>query len=346
MKLKTKTHLAYSCFWKAKILLMLFIVNQIDAQDLHYSQFYNSPLNLNPAQTGVFNGSQRYNASIRDQWRWVPVPWFTFSGAYDMNFLPIESKNFYGLGINFNYDKQGDSRLVLAALNISGSITRELNKSNFISLGALVGGARRGFNLKDLTWDRQWNGDAFDPALGSGEVFDLQAVTFVETGAGINYRLQKSSRTKIDLGIGALHLYQPKTNFYNVENKRLPLHLTFSAQGSLKLANHFDLLINGMHQIQAKYMETLAGGLIRSYVSRKRGKELTVDLGLGYRTSGSFFPTVAFGFSNWYISGSYDIDRTQFNQVLSNNRGGPEIHLRYIHKNVRPLGIRKVCPIY
>ncbi|HMP29635.1 MAG TPA: hypothetical protein PKD85_08540, partial [Saprospiraceae bacterium] len=173
-----------------------------------------------------------------------------------------------------------------------------------------------------------------------------QAVNFVETGLGINYRLQKHSRTKVDLGVGALHLYQPKANFYNVENKRLPLHLTFSGQGSLQLANNFDLLINGMHQLQSKYNETLVSGLLRTYVSRKRGKELTVDLGMGYRTSGSYFPTLALGFSNWYISGSYDIDRTQFNQALSNNRGGPEIHLRYIHKNVRPLGTRKVCPIY
>jgi type IX secretion system PorP/SprF family membrane protein len=283
---------------------------------------------------------------VRDQWRFVPVPWFTFSGAYDRNFLPVESKNFYGLGINFNYDKQGDSRLILASLNIAGSITRELNKSNLISFGALVGGARRGFNTEDLTWDRQWNGDAFDPNLGSGEIFDLQAVTFVETGLGVNYRLQKHSRTKVDLGVGVLHLYRPEANFYNTETKRLPTHFTFSGQGSLQLANNFDLLVNGMHQLQSKYTETLFSGLIRSYVSRKRGKELTVDLGMGYRTSGSYFPTLALGFSNWYISGSYDIDRTQFNQALSNNRGGPEIHLRYIYKNVRSLGVRKVCPIY
>ena len=346
MKLKMTPHFSLSNLIKSKVVMMLLIVNQLNAQDLHYSQFYNSPLNLNPSHTGVFNGSHRYNATIRDQWRWVPVPWFTFSGAYDMNFLPVESKNFYGLGINFNYDKQGDSRLVLAALNISGSITRELNKSNLISFGALVGGARRGFNLENLTWDRQWTGDAFDPTLGSGEIFDLQAVTFVETGVGVNYRLQKSSRTKIDIGAGALHLYQPKTNFYNIDNKRLPMHLTFSALGSLQLGSHFDLLVNGMHQIQAKYNETLISGLFRSYVSRKRGKELSLDLGAGYRTSGSIFPTIALGFSNWYVSGSYDIDRTGFNQALSSNRGGPEIHLRYIHKNVRPLGVRKVCPIY
>jgi type IX secretion system PorP/SprF family membrane protein len=346
MELKTKAYYRTIYMKYFVFINLLLSVNQIYSQDLHYSQFYNSPLNINPALTGIFNGSHRYNASVRDQWRFVPVPWFTFSGAYDRNFLPLESKNMYGLGVNLNYDKQGDSRLVLASLNISGSITRELNKSNLISLGVLVGAARRGFNTNDLTWDRQWNGDAFDPNLGSGETFNLQAVNFVETGAGINYRLQKHSRTKVDIGLGALHLYQPLANFYNVEDQRLPLHLTISALGSLQLGKNFDFLAYGMHQIQSKYNETLVNGLLRSYVSRKRGKELTVDFGVGYRTNGSLFPTLALGFSNWYISGSYDIDRTQFNQALSNNRGGPEIHLRYIYKNVRPLTIRKVCPIY
>jgi type IX secretion system PorP/SprF family membrane protein len=326
--------------------MTLFIGCQMIAQDLHYSQFYNSPLNLNPALTGVFNGSHRYNLSWRDQWRFVPVPWQTFSGAWDRNFLPLESKNFYGLGVNFNYDRQGDSRLQLAALNISGSVTREINASNFISFGLLVGGARRGFNTKDLTWDKQWNGDTFNPNLTSGERFDLDALTFIETGAGINYRLQKSTRTKIDLGVGVLHLYQPLARFYRTESKRLPTHLTFNAQGSLKLTNSLDLMINGMQQVQSKYRETLVTGLLRAYVNQKRGKELTFDFGIGHRTSGSWFPTLALGFGNWYVSGSYDVDRTRFNQTVDNNRGGPEIHIRYIHKNVRPLGIRKVCPIY
>jgi type IX secretion system PorP/SprF family membrane protein len=326
--------------------LTFMAVYQAIAQDLHYSQFYNSPLNLNPAQTGVFNGSHRYNLSWRDQWRFVPVPWQTFSVSWDKNFLPLENKNFYGLGINFNYDRQGDSRLQLAALNISGSITRELNKSNLLSLGALLGGASRGFNTKDLTWDKQWNGDVFNPNAASGEQFDLDAMIFLETGLGINYRVQKSTRTKLDVGISALHLYQPKTNFYKTESKRLPTHFILNLQGSVKLANQIDLLAHGMHQIQAKYQETLLGGLLRIYVSQKRGKEITFDAGIGHRTSGSWYPTVALGFGNWYVSGSYDIDRTRFNQVLSSNRGGPEIHLRYIHKNVRPLGARKVCPIY
>ena len=65
------------------LISVFFIMSKIQGQDLHYSQFYNSPQNINPALTGVFNVDHRYMVSMRDQWRFVPVPWFTMSGAYD-----------------------------------------------------------------------------------------------------------------------------------------------------------------------------------------------------------------------------------------------------------------------
>ena len=337
-KFYTKTHLL--------TILLIWIGINVFGQDLHYSQFYNSPQNLNPALTGIFNGSQRYNASLRDQWRFVPVPWFTFSGAYDANILPVNKDYFYGWGINFNYDKQGDSRLVLAGLNLSGSITKELDKHNLISGGLMLGFSRRGFNTTDLTWDKQWDGDKFTQGSASGENFDLDAVTFLETGLGANYRWQKSERTKIDAGIGAFHILQPTTSFYNTPGKKLPMHLTLSAMGNFKVVNALDLQFHVMQQLQLTYRETLFGGLAKLYINQKRGNETQVHVGLGYRTTGSFIPTIALQFRQWYAGFSFDVDNTTINNVLSSKRGGPEIHVRYIIQKVRPLSQRKACPIY
>lgn len=334
----TKTHLVQ--------IILLFMGLTASAQDLHYSQFYNSPQNLNPALTGIFNGSQRYNLSVRDQWRFVPVPWFTFSGAFDKNILPVGKTHFYGWGINFNYDKQGDSRLVLAGLNLSGSISKELNPRNIITGGATLGFARRGFNTSDLTWDKQWDGRAFNGGLDPGESFDLDAVTFLETALGANYRWQKNARTKIDFGIGAFHLLQPKTTFYNTPEKKLPTHMTFTLKGNFKLAKALDLQLHGLHQLQSAYNESLMGFLAKIYVNQKRGKETQLHVGGGYRTAGSIIPTVALQWNQWYASFSYDIDNTKINNAINSKRGGPEIHVTYIFNKVRPLEERKTCPIY
>ena len=93
------------------LILGLFFISlvKINAQDLHYSQFYNSQQNINPALTGIFKGDHRFTLSMRDQWRFVPVPWFTLSGSYDRQYyFPKNDKHFLGLGAFFNHDRQGD----------------------------------------------------------------------------------------------------------------------------------------------------------------------------------------------------------------------------------------------
>ena len=98
------------------------------AQDLHYSQFYNSPLNTNPALIGIFNGDQRFNLSYRNQWKFVPVTWTTFSLAYDRKYYLEDDKHFFRFWGNLNYDRQGDSKLTLTGINVGASYTRKLTK--------------------------------------------------------------------------------------------------------------------------------------------------------------------------------------------------------------------------
>ncbi len=316
------------------------------AQDLHYSQFYNSPLNLNPSHVGLFNGDKRFNLSFRDQWRFVPVAWTTFSLAYDFKHYLKSDNNFLGFGANLNYDRQGDSKLTLTGLNVGASYNRVINPKNLLSGGLMIGLNGRGYNATNLTWDKQWNGVAFNSSLGSGENFDVRRVLLFELATGLNYRYQVSERTKVDAGIGAYHLHQPSTTFYDVPKESLPLHMTYSLIGSVQLMKSLDLQVTGMYQAQEEYNETLIGALAKIYVNHKRGKETQFHVGLGYRTAGSLIPTFAVQYNEWYGSFSYDLDNNGFNDITTVRRGGPEFHLRYIIKKVQALNTRKNCPIY
>jgi len=318
-----------------------------NAQDLHYSQFYNSPLNINPALTGIFNGDHRITGSLRDQWRFVPVPWFTFSGAYDQKLhIGVTEKSFWSAGVNFNYDSQGDSRINLATLNLSGSYNRIINKSNVITGGLLLGYSTRGFSETDLTWDKQWNGDTFDASSGSGENFDATRVSFLETAAGVNYRWQQSNRTKVDLGVGVFHLIEPSVSYYNGDSEKLPRRINVMGVGNIQLLDAIDLQMHGLYQLQEEYDELVIGALGKFYLNQSRGKETQVHLGVGYRTSGSVIPTFAIDYRGVYVSFSYDIDATNFNDLADSSRGGPEFHVRYIIKHVKQMKKFKVCPIY
>lgn len=329
--------------------LLFFCANfKLFAQDLHYSQFYNTPQIINPGLTGIFNGDHRFITSLRDQWRFVPVPWFTFSGAYDRQFYSKKTqKYFLGAGAIFNYDRQGDSHLNLSSLNLSGAYHRILAPRHIVSGGIQLGIATRGFDTRALTWDKQWNGDAFDPTSASFENFkNLERVVFVESGLGLNYRYQVHSRTFAEAGISGLHLLPEKTAFYSKDGIKIPIRSTYNILANMQVMQKLDLQGHILHQIQDKYNETIIGGLAKIYLSQRRGKEYQLHLGLGYRTSGSYFPTVAFQINQYFASISYDIDTNEFNDILRNNSGGPEIHFRYIIANVRPLNKFKNCPIY
>ncbi len=301
---------------------------------------------MNPANAGIFNGDLRFNLSMRDQWRSVPVPWFTFSGAFDKKFYPKKSDNsFYALGFNYNYDRQGDSKLNLNSINLAGSYSRILNQQNVLTVGLLVGYSIRGFNPDALTWDSQWNGQQFVGTRPTNENFNIESVGFLETGMGLNYRWQKTERTKLDIGAGAFHLIEPEANFLGTDDTKLPRRFSLNAVGNVQLLDELDIQLNALGQWQGPYQEQLFSGLAKIYLSQKRGRETQLHLGLGYRTAGFLIPKIALQLNNLYIGASYDIDMTEFSQIHDNN-GGPEVHLTYIITNVKPLKFFKICPIF
>ncbi|HRJ35295.1 MAG TPA: type IX secretion system membrane protein PorP/SprF, partial [Flavobacteriales bacterium] len=91
-------------FPKAHILFFLLVLPFTNgkAQDIHFSQFDLSPINLNPGNTGLFDGTYRFAGNFRNQWRSVTVPYSTFSLSADANNF-LEKKGL-GAGIRINHD--------------------------------------------------------------------------------------------------------------------------------------------------------------------------------------------------------------------------------------------------
>jgi type IX secretion system PorP/SprF family membrane protein len=322
-------------------------MNHLQGQDIHYSQFYHSALNINPALTGIFHGDLRFSGNFRDQWRSVPVPYTTFTGAFDMKLYPRRSdKGFFGIGAVFNYDLMGTPSLNTLHLGLSGSYTYLINSNNLISAGVQLGGAQRSFKTNDLTWDRQWNGFEYDPNISSGETFDNLSILFADISLGLNYRIQgNDERSKIDLGAGYFHVNRPKQNFNENIPSQLPSRFAFHGLGALKLANSFDLLLNGIYQLQGSSSEIVAGAGTKIYLNQQRGKELALVLGVNWRVQDAVIPTIEFHYKTWHAGFSYDLNYSNFN-VATSRRGGPEFSISYRILKVKPLKVFKTCPIY
>jgi len=342
------------------ILLSLFGF-QMNAQDIHFSQFGNSPLNISPALTGMFGGDYRFTGNYRSQWNTVPVSYLTFSGAVDTKIDKYCSNHDqWGLGLIFNYDVAGDSELHKAQLGLSGSYTHRVNTNNFLSAGLLFSGYQRGFNTENLRWDNQFEGRWYDPNIQSIENFKNTSITYADFSIGVNWHYQKptryvdwnpNNRTKLDIGAAMFHVNEPNKSFWEDADVVLERRLALYGMGIFRLVDELDLTLQAMHQRQGPHQETVLGFGGKIHLEQGRARQLSLLLGLNFRLPDSntkfdaLIPTIEVMYNAWRVGLSYDINMSMFD-VATDRFGGPELALQYIFVKPRLDNFKNCNPIY
>lgn len=317
------------------------------AQDLHFSQFYHNPLNLNPALTGVFAGDQRFAGAYRSQWASVPIPYLTFSASYDQKFtLPGMRNGRFGGGLLFNYDRAGDAGLNWMQIGLNLSYTQKLSDNLFLTAGAQAQAGQRAFSPQQLYFDEQFNGDIFDPGLPNFESFIQTAASYLDFSAGINGLYQSSeSRSAVHVGAAYRHINRPGIHFYSNSSLRLaPLASTYLI-AALQVAPAVDWTFASAAQFQGPYREFVSGTGVRYFLAQEPGRSLALGAGAAYRLNDALIAHFELFVQNWRFGLSYDINTSPF-RVATVRNGGPEITLQYIIHKVQAPEIFKACPIF
>ncbi|MEM6319808.1 MAG: PorP/SprF family type IX secretion system membrane protein, partial [Bacteroidota bacterium] len=326
--------------------LLLLSLSSLRAQDVHFSQYWNNPIDLNPALAGVAREDTRVFAAYKSQWSSVPVGYTTFSGAMDTKWESISNrKGYFGVGAIFTHDEAGDGDWSLNNLGGMISYTKQLGKGIFGGIGTQIGIGHRSFKLLNLTFDEQFNGEFFDPTLDNGEQFTDTETVFIDMGVGFNLHLQNDDqRTKLDVGVGLHHLNTPAQNFYSTSTIDLPMRKDFYAMGVLKITQQFDVLGNALLRFQDEYREIVLGSALRIHLNTKPTKELAFDIGANLRTGDAVLPYVGLLYHQWRFGFVYDINTSPFS-AATNSNGGPEFVATYTFTKPRALG-SKLCPLF
>src|SRR5438552_9727102 len=106
------------------ILFGLLLLKGAIAQDLHFSQFFNSPLTTNPANTGFIpDADYRIGANYRNQWSTImSVPYKTMSIWGDAQvFRDRIETGWLGLGGVILRDVAGSGRLTSTKIYASAA---------------------------------------------------------------------------------------------------------------------------------------------------------------------------------------------------------------------------------
>src|SRR6187551_1860172 len=119
------------------IIALVLLKTKLSAQDPHFSQFFASPLTLNPALTGKFDGVLRVAGNYRDQWPAISKAFITSTVSVDGNILSgkLPSTDSWGLGIMGMTDRTANGILTSNYLAISTSYHKGLDEDGMHQIG-------------------------------------------------------------------------------------------------------------------------------------------------------------------------------------------------------------------
>lgn len=338
----------YQLVWRTWMTACLVLsIASLQAQDTHFSQYYNAPLTISPGQVGAFDADLRFIGNYRNQWYSAQSPFTTFNASFDQKLFNDQMEaGYWSLGGNFSHDYAGDANLSNSSVDLMGTYTKALDKENFLTGGISVGLAHRNFEPTALTFDNQWNGDVFDPNLGINENFVNTSKTFIDFGVGVNWMgVREDKRTTMLAGVALYHVTTPDQSFNDPVKSPLDRRLSLYIAPVIEIADKWDLVLHGTGQVQGGYLEVLAGGAGRVHLNQDRGHELAVQLGFGGRFNAigdALIPSAELHWKSWVVGLSYDINISDFT-VATNSFGGPEIAVRYIIRKVKPMQTFKIC---
>ena len=337
---------------KIKILLLIACSMQLgaslQAQDLHFSQFFNSPLITNPANTGFIpDADYRLGVNYRNQWSSVmSVPYKTMSAFGDAQFFRDRLENgWVGLGGVILNDKAGTGGLASTKVYASAAYHQMLGLSSLLSAGFNIGWANKHINESKLKFPDQFDGKFFDSKLPTSVSFTNNYVSYMDMHVGMNYAYFPDENVYINAGYSIQHVNRPKETFFgdNSVFGRIPMRHTGFVNGIFKLNDRVIVNPNAYFTTQAKATD-LVFGLNANYNLSQFGEQQLIA-GVYYRLGDAIVPMVGFEVAKIQFTFSYDVTLSALSKY-NGYRGALEFSI--IKKGFYPDNVDRssICPTF
>jgi len=340
-------------YLKSLVLILVFLAGcTLNAQDLHFSQFNETPALVNPALTGA-EAPIKVSLINKDQWKTVTTAFKTYGanvegriaigGKRKSRSTVSKQKVFSGInaGLSFFSDKTGDGALTNNRINLSLSTFITVYKGHFISVGLQNSYCQRKLNAGNFIFPDQYNGAIYDPNYATRETFATQSYWYSDAGAGLMYSYDRDEKSfdieklfRAHLGFGMYHILQPKDQFIFPDQKS---YYKYVIHGDLVKSlgkTHVAVAPSFMVQMQGSSREIIFGALVKHSIkgnSKYTGKNRRSSLGYGayYRTDDAvIFSGMLELAERFAIILGYDINISSLKSA-SSRRGGFEIGLKY-----------------
>jgi type IX secretion system PorP/SprF family membrane protein len=316
------------------------------AQDANFSQFFASPLTLNPALTGKFDGLYRVAGNYRNQWPTFNNAFTTATISFDIDVLKnrLPEIDQFGIGLLGFTDKSGNGILQDNYAGLSVAYHKGLDEDGMHQFGA---GFQATFVNKRLDVTKVTFEDQLTPFGFTGvtsEVFDNNQVNvkYFDLNAGVLYNGSTNGYNNFYLGASMYHINRPKETFQGGQYY-LSSRLTLQAGGKIPVGPYNYLHVSANHSMQAKAHNTMIGAAYALNLNGDIDNPINLYVGSWYRFQDAIIPYIGLEFGEFHIGTTYDVNTSSL-KPGSNMRGGMEISLIYIKKPVDPYAKKLNCP--
>jgi len=292
------------------LLFSVFLIENINAQDAQFTQFYANPLYLNPAFAGTAR-CPRFCVNYRNEWPGLNKTYITTSASYDQHIDALSG----GIGLLVVQDRAGNGTLVTTDASLMYSYHLKITREFSINFGL-----QGTYHQKTLDWTKLTFGDMIDRRRGfvynSNEnpgQFPNQTVRNVDVSAGI---LGYSKR--YFFGVAVNHINQPQEGFIG-NNSPLPMKITVHVGANIPLAKGGETYIspNILYQYQGQFQQLNIG----MYFVKG-----SIVAGLWYRNQDAMIALIGFQTAHFKVGYSYDVTVSKLSSVSA---GSHEISAQF-----------------
>ena len=320
----------------------LLASQMLKAQDPHFSQFFASPLTLNPAFTGKFSGLWRLAANHRDQWPSIPKAYVTTSASIDFPILKskVPDKDVFGVGISGLTDASANNILKLNYGSLSMSYHKALDENGYSTIGAGFQATYSSLSLDrgKLTFSDMLTQNGFTGP--TNEQISISNQSYFDINAGLLYSGSTNGQNNFYLGASMYHINRPKVGFQD-KNWFLSGRISAHAGGSFPVSDMVTIHASAIYQTQNKASETTLGAAIAANLSEDAEKPSAIYIGSWVRLNDAIIPYIGLEFGGLRIGASYDFNISNLKAATA-SRGGSEFSIIFIKRPADYQGIP--CP--
>jgi type IX secretion system PorP/SprF family membrane protein len=291
--------------------VVIAFMSVIKAQDPHFSQYFSSPMTINPSLIGKDVEDWRLTSTLRRQWWGATVaPYNTYTASIDKRIaMSSTGDNQLGIGMMAFSDESNNGLLKDTYLSLGAAYNMTLDGTGQHHLGAglTANYAGRLVDPSKFEFQSQFGSMGFQRSVPSNDPVTIQSYHYLEVNAGLNYSYD-SKKWGCNLGAAVFHASRPKGGVYL--NSTYTIDARYSIQGGLyfNLVNKNQILLseisemqgqNSLHSVGMVYKISVQGNTLRC-----------LNVGLWERFGDATYPYIRLESERWIAGLTYDVVTT------------------------------------